>query len=133
MSIRIKSSRFAFFSGKVISTAYMNWLELNSPEQVEEIVYQSSLSPVLIFKHSTTCNVSLMVKMRLDQQWSFDIPSYYLDLKKFREVSHLVASKFHVHHESPQVLVIKDGECIFDASHFDIQVPELFELCEVQF
>ncbi|HMS97752.1 MAG TPA: bacillithiol system redox-active protein YtxJ [Saprospiraceae bacterium] len=111
----------------------MNWLELNSPEQVEEIVYQSSLSPVLIFKHSTTCNVSLMVKMRLDQQWSFDIPSYYLDLKKFREVSHLVASKFHVHHESPQVLVIKDGECVFDASHFDIQVPELFELCEVQF
>ena len=111
----------------------MNWLELNSPEQVEEIVYQSSLSPVLIFKHSTTCNVSLMVKMRLDQQWSFDIPSYYLDLKKFREVSHLVASKFHVHHESPQVLVIKDGECVFDAFHFDIQVPELFELCEVQF
>lgn len=111
----------------------MNWLELNSPEQVEEIVYQSTLSPVLIFKHSTTCNVSLMVKMRLDQQWSFDIPSYYLDLRKFREVSHLVASKFHVHHESPQVLVIKDGECVFDASHFDIQVPELFELCEVQF
>lgn len=110
----------------------MNWLELNSPEQVEEIVYQSSLSPVLIFKHSTTCSISLMVKMRLDQQWSFDIASYYLDLKKFREVSNLVANKFHVHHESPQVLIIKDGECIFDASHFDIQVPELHEMCEIQ-
>ena len=43
-----------------------------------------------------------------------------------------MASKFDVYHESPQVLVIKEGECIFDASHFDIQVPELNELCEVQ-
>jgi bacillithiol system protein YtxJ len=110
----------------------MNWLELNSPEQVEEIIHQSTQSPVLIFKHSTTCHISLMVKMRLEQQWSFEIPSYYLDLKKFRSVSNLVASKFDVYHESPQVLVIKNGECIFDASHFDIQVPELNEMCEVQ-
>lgn len=107
----------------------MNWLELSSPEQVEEILQQSSLSPVLIFKHSTTCNISLMVKMRLDQQWSFDIPSYYLDLKKFRSVSNMVASRFDVHHESPQVLIIKDRVCIFDASHFDVNVPELFEIC----
>lgn len=107
----------------------MKWIELSSPEQVEEIRNRSFQSPILVFKHSTSCSISLMVKMRLDQQWAFDVPSYYLDLKSYRQVSNLVADVFSVHHESPQVLVIRDGECVFDASHFDVQVAELNEIC----
>ncbi|MFN8319158.1 MAG: bacillithiol system redox-active protein YtxJ [Saprospiraceae bacterium] len=107
----------------------MKWIELSSPEQVEEIRNKSFQGPILVFKHSTSCNISLMVKMRLDQQWAFGVPSYFLDLKSYRKVSNLVADVFSVHHESPQVLVIKDGECIFDASHFDVQVAELNEIC----
>ncbi len=107
----------------------MKWIELVSPEQVEEIKGKSFQSPVLVFKHSTSCNISLMVKMRLESQWSFDVPSYYLDLRAYRTISNLVAQTFDVHHESPQVLVIKNGECIFDASHFDVNVPEINEVC----
>ena len=52
---------------------------------------------------------------------------YYLDLKSFRSISDEVAERFSVHHESPQILLIRQGECIYDASHFDITIAELKE------
>ena len=45
---------------------------------------------------------------------------FLLDLIKYREISNEIASKFNVTHESPQVLVIKDGVCLKDLSHSDI-------------
>lgn len=69
--------------------------------------------------------------MRLESKWDDEINNvitpYYLDLKSFRDISNAIAEKFSVHHESPQVLLIKDGECIYDASHMDISVEELKE------
>lgn len=66
--------------------------------------------------------------MRLEDMWDLtDVSAYYLDLKAFRQLSDEVARRFAVHHESPQILLIKNGECIYDASHFDISVAELKE------
>lgn len=109
----------------------MSWVDLDSPEQIDHIIELSFTSPVLIFKHSTTCNISQMAKMRLESQWHFPIPSYYLDLKAHRQISNSIADRFAVHHESPQVLIIKEGECIYDASHFDIQATEINEVCNL--
>lgn len=72
-----------------------------------------------------------MAKNRLEQQWAFkesEILPFFLDLIQFREISNLIADKFQVHHESPQILVIKDGECVLDASHLDIHVDEVREV-----
>ena len=49
---------------------------------------------------------------------------YFLDLIRNREISNMVAQDFQVHHESPQLLVIKDGECILDQSHSGISLDE---------
>lgn len=55
---------------------------------------------------------------------------FYLDVKRDRNVSSHIADSFGVHHESPQVLIIRKGECIYDASHFDISVEEIKETLE---
>lgn len=103
----------------------MNWTLLESAEQVEEIKQQKGYS--LIFKHSTRCSISLMAKRRLEldkDNLPEEVSLYFLDLIRYRDISAKVASVFHVHHESPQVLLIKDGECILDQSHGGISVDE---------
>ena len=90
-----------------------------------------SMLDKLIFKHSTRCSISTMAKYRLEDDWNFEgkkLEPYYLDLINYRDLSKEVAEKFDVHHESPQVLLIKNGECTYDASHLDITVSELHEI-----
>jgi bacillithiol system protein YtxJ len=103
----------------------MNWIPLESADQIEHIKQQQGYS--LIFKHSTRCSISMMVKKRFE----FDLdkipessPIYFLDLIKFRDLSNQVAVDFKVYHESPQLLLIKDGECILYRSHGAVSVEE---------
>lgn len=103
----------------------MNWIPLESAEQVKEIKQKQGYS--IIFKHSIRCATSLMAKRRLEMDKDHlpdELPLYFLDLIRFREVSNLVAEDFQVYHESPQLLVIKDGECILDQSHSHISLEE---------
>ena len=106
----------------------VQWISLTNEGQLEDIVKQSNTIPCLIFKHSTRCNISSMAKNRLEKNWNFDdndLKPYYLDLITFRKVSDAIVEKFGVYHESPQVLLIRNGECTYDASHLDISVQEL--------
>lgn len=104
----------------------MNWIELNSAEQLEQIKERSKTQAVAIFKHSTRCSISSMAKNRLEREANTDnIPFYYLDLIRYRDISNKVASDFHVHHESPQILVIKNGECTYDESHNGINMADI--------
>lgn len=103
----------------------MNWTLLESPEQLNEIKHQPGYS--LIFKHSTRCSVSMMAKRRFEMDWESlpeNLPLYFLDLIQHRDISNQIAQAFQVHHESPQLLLIKDGECILDQSHGGISVDE---------
>ncbi len=107
----------------------MNWKTLNSLEGVDAIIEASKNNPQVIFKHSTTCSISQMAKGRLDR---FDnsetkIDFHYLDLLTYRPISNFIAEKFSVHHESPQVLLIKNGECTYDESHMGIRVDDILE------
>ncbi len=103
----------------------MNWTTLDSADQVQAIKGNSGYS--LIFKHSTRCSISMMAKRRFEMDMDklpADMTLYFLDLIRYRELSNLVAEDFQVYHESPQMLVIKDGECILDQSHGAISVDE---------
>ncbi|RQO67240.1 bacillithiol system redox-active protein YtxJ [Pedobacter sp. KBW01] len=107
----------------------MNWVNLTSVEQLEEIKNASGYS--LIFKHSTRCSISLMAKKNFEFDWDV-IPSdtklFFLDLISYRDISNHVAEVFQVTHQSPQILLIKDGECILEASHSDISAEEVAEV-----
>jgi bacillithiol system protein YtxJ len=106
----------------------MNWNNLISSTQLDEIIALSESTPCLIFKHSTRCNISVLAKSRLEMQWNLDndiIQPFYLDLLNHKDISTLIAEKFHVYHESPQVLLIQNGACVLDASHLDIDMDEI--------
>lgn len=104
----------------------MNWKELNDEAQLASIREESNTQPVVIFKHSTRCSISSMAKSRLDRgEAPAGTTFYYLDLIRYRALSNKVAEVFSVHHESPQVLVIRAGECVYDESHSGISLDEI--------
>jgi bacillithiol system protein YtxJ len=107
----------------------INWVLLDDNSKLLKAIEESFTKDVVIFKHSTTCSISLMAKRRLEEDWDDleNVIPYYLDLKSFRSISDEVAERFSLHHESPQILLIRQGECIYDASHFDITIAELKE------
>ncbi|MEN9381587.1 MAG: hypothetical protein RI940_468 [Bacteroidota bacterium] len=106
----------------------MNWLPLTNIEQIENIKNASFTKPQLIFKHSTTCSISRMAHSRFERADAPDtIDFYYLDLLNHRSLSTAIAEAFQVHHESPQVLLIKNGECTYDESHYGIMMDEVIE------
>ena len=107
-----------------------SWLPLTQPEQLTDIVRESHEHPVLIFKHSTTCSISAAAKSKLERQWPdatlpADTPLYYLDLLRFRPISAQIAQEFGVQHESPQLLLIQDGQCTYHASHMGIRLGDV--------
>lgn len=104
----------------------MNWKILSDPSQLETIKTESAQKPVVIFKHSIRCSISAMAKGRLERaQAPEGIDFYYLDLINNRGLSNQVADEFGVHHESPQILIIKDGQCIYDESHNGIDMQDI--------
>ncbi len=107
----------------------MNWNKLNNATQLDEIKAESADQPVLIFKHSTSCSISAMALSRMERNWSeaAGIKPYYLDLLANRSLSGQIADTFKVTHQSPQVLLIQDGKCVYDASHMGISFQALMQ------
>lgn len=104
------------------------WIPLAALEQLDEIEHRSASRTQVIFKHSTTCGVSRMVLKMFEKnpvlyEDSFDL--YFLDLHRYREVSNEIAQKFQVFHQSPQLLVIKNGQTVAHGSHGGINEIDL--------
>lgn len=110
----------------------MNWNKINKIEELEDIKKESNTIPILIFKHSTRCSISSTALDRFERAWAKNLENknvkpYYLDLIANREVSNAVAKQFNVQHESPQLLLIKNGESIYDESHYGISFDDVLE------
>lgn len=107
----------------------MNWQQLQTIEQLDAIDAQSATQTVLIFKHSTRCSISDAAISRFERDWkeedSAKMKPYYLDLIAYRPVSNAIAQRYEVEHESPQVVVIKNGKCVYHESHMNIRVNDL--------
>lgn len=107
----------------------MNWNQLNTTDQLKTIDELSATKPVLILKHSTTCSISATALNRLERNWKEEdrtfVEPYYLDLLSFRGVSNEIANHYKVSHESPQVLLIKNGICVYNESHTGINLAEI--------
>jgi bacillithiol system protein YtxJ len=110
----------------------MNWNKLTQLSQIDEIKTISEDVPVMIFKHSTRCSLSSMSLDRLLRNWKEEdhknVLPYHLDIIENRELSNQIAKEFGVSHQSPQVIVIKNGVAVYDNSHFGISYPEIMEV-----
>lgn len=108
-----------------------NWLSLTESAQLEDIDQQSREGPgVAIYKHSSRCFISSMARRRLEHNWNelpADMPVYFLDIIRHREVSQAVEAHYKVRHESPQLLLIRAGLCAFHVSHEAVDPAALTE------
>ncbi|MEL0456690.1 bacillithiol system redox-active protein YtxJ [Flavobacteriaceae bacterium SZ-1-7] len=98
----------------------LSWISLTELQQLEEIKTKSETKTQFIFKHSTRCGISRMVKNQFEKDFDFDenqADLYYLDLIAYRDISNAIAETFQVVHESPQLLVVKNGTVVAHASH----------------
>ncbi|MEZ7499532.1 bacillithiol system redox-active protein YtxJ [Flavobacterium sp. Arc3] len=105
----------------------MNWNALTDLEQLNEIISLSNEKPVVIFKHSTRCSISRMALKQFENEFDLSdkVTPYFLDLIAYRDISNGIASRFGVMHQSPQLLLIKNGKSVYDVSHSDIDAEAL--------
>jgi len=109
----------------------IEWNRVISKDEIDQATEISHNSLVFIFKHSTSCGTSSMVLNRLENisqpknsKW------YFVDLLSFRDVSNYISEKFEIRHESPQLIVLKDGKCVGHASHISISLAFVNELTQ---
>ncbi len=121
------SSLFGSSENQEDKTTRINWIPLVDLGQLNEIILLSSEKPVVIFKHSTRCSVSRMALKQFESEFDLEdqVTPYFLDLLEHRDISNAVAERFDVVHQSPQLLLIKNGMSVYDVSHSAIEVAEL--------
>jgi bacillithiol system protein YtxJ len=114
-------------SEEQILVSKLNWIALTDLGQLNEIVELSNEKPVLLFKHSTRCSISRFAFKQFENDYNLEdkISLYFLDLLTYRNVSNEIAIQFEVEHQSPQLLLISKGKCIYDVSHNNITADDL--------
>lgn len=109
----------------------MYWIPFTTETQLAQI--NANVGYTIVFKHSTRCSISTMAQKKFELDWG-DLPAhtqlYFLDLLSYKSLSGSIANTFSVQHQSPQVLLIKNGECVLEQSHGDISVEEINEVIE---
>ncbi len=108
--------------------ANIAWKNLVNEPQIDSLIKTSFEKPVAIFKHSFRCGISAMVLSHLEYQWDLeevDLDIYFLDLITHRSVSNKISEDLGVPHQSPQIILIKEGKVVYAASHHAISVDGL--------
>lgn len=115
-----------FFKKEYFISVMMKWNLLTSEAQLTELLEKSKVNPQVIFKHSKRCSTSSMIKNRLERSAiPPEIDCHFLDLITYRALSNKIAEELDVRHESPQVLLIQNGECIYHENHSAIYMEEI--------
>lgn len=117
-----------FFDPTTADRIKERWGMLENEEQVQDLIGSSNQSPQVIYKHSTRCSVSFFALQNLqslsEEAWG-KADYHMLDVISSRSVSQFVSEKLGVRHESPQVLVLKDGEVVWDGSHYQVKAEAI--------
>ena len=109
------------------SGSKINWVNVTNITQLEQMIDESEGKPVIIFKHSTRCGISRMVLKRFENEYNLEgkITPYFLDLLAHRHISDAISQQFGVVHQSPQLLLIKNGKSVYNVSHDEIDASAL--------
>ncbi len=120
---------FNFRSSKSKSAQAIRWQTIQQAEQLAEIEALSHQKKVLVFKHSTRCGISATALNRLERAWQNpemeQVEPYLLDLIQYRALSDQIAKQWGVTHQSPQVIVLDQGEVVYHNSHMGINYQDL--------
>jgi len=116
----------------------IHWNSLENEAQLYQLEKASYSIPFIILKHSPRCDLSNLTKGLLEQLWvypSSNVSFYLLNVLQHRSISNLVSEEFNEYHQSPQLLLISKGECIYVADYPEIVSEELCNevISEIQF
>lgn len=106
----------------------MNWHKIRNEQAFGEAIKESHQKPVLFFKHSTRCSISSVAIQRIEREWKIDeatVKPYLINVVEERPISNEIAQAFNIRHESPQALVIRNGKCVYHASHLGIDYEDI--------
>ncbi|MGH2666486.1 bacillithiol system redox-active protein YtxJ [Flavobacterium sp.] len=104
------------------------WIPVTDLDQLDDMADKSNEQSILIFKHSTRCAISRMALKQFENEYNIaadKMKLYFLDLLEYRSISNEITERFGVVHQSPQLIVIKDGKAVYNASHSDIQAEDI--------
>jgi bacillithiol system protein YtxJ len=106
----------------------MHWIHVTNEDQLQKIIVRSQEKPQVIFKYSCCCHLSEIVFQRLQKNYCRgEIDFHFLDLADHKNISEKISETFKVPHQSPQILVIVEGQCIFHESHSEISLDGIME------
>lgn len=103
--------------------------EITSEAELENVLAQSNGEAFFLFKHSTRCPISARAHARLDDYLARESngrpPLYLIKVVESRNLSNAVTEMLGVNHQSPQLLLVKDGKSLWDASHGEIRAENI--------
>jgi bacillithiol system protein YtxJ len=106
----------------------MHWIHLTAEDQLQKIIVKSQEKPQVIFKYSSCCHFSEIVFQRLQKNGCpGEIDFHFLDLTNYNPISERVSEIFGIPHQSPQILVINEGHCVFHESHPEISLAGILQ------
>jgi len=106
----------------------MHWIHFTAEDQLQKIIVKSQEKPQVIFKYSSCCHFSEVVFQRLQKNCCpGELDFHFLDLANYQHISEKIAETFGVPHQSPQILVINEGQCIFHESHSEISLERILQ------
>lgn len=114
-----------FFSSK---TESFSWIPVTSVDQLNKLF--ESEDKFIVFKHSTRCNISSMVKSRFERDFDATkkINCYLVDLLNHRDVSNQISDLTNIIHQSPQVFLIENKSVLYSESHGNVNTAEINKL-----
>ena len=118
----------SFFNSSSDVSMHSEWSVLDSEETLDGILNDKSDKPIILFKHSTRCGISNSVKKQLEKDWHYKVDEckfYYLDLLLHRDLSNKISESIVIQHESPQVILLRNGKVLHHASHSNIDIDRI--------
>ncbi len=96
--------------------------EIHDTKTLDALIEKSNEQPVVIFKHSTTCPISMGVYHEISNA---DADINLIVVQNSRNLSNAIAEQTGIRHESPQAFVFKNGKAVYHASHYDITASDV--------
>lgn len=100
------------------------FFEIDDRAALDNLITDSRRQPVIVFKHSNACSISARAYREMEK---LQAPVNILVVQSAREISRELANLTGVRHETPQVIVLRDGKAVWNASHFEVQAGAVTE------
>ena len=108
----------------MVSPMKKEFTPVDDTKSLEELLLRSHTEPVIVFKHSTTCPISAAAYAEMSQ-----VPNdvSLVVVQRARDVSREIEARTGLRHESPQTIILRNGEAVWNASHWSIKAGEVDE------